>query len=157
MLLFSMAVCAFIYIDAYFIPQEKVPVVITGMSYFKTGPRRIGGVSTYTYTLQTTRANYDIPYSLYNSVGKGDTIIISKSIITGAIQKAETHSNNDIYSFDIGFVRSGYGRINIPVLSFILILIFIVYRSINYLPGRRNITFALFICSLVALFFHVKP
>jgi hypothetical protein len=84
-----------------------------------------------------------------------DTIGIHKSILTGAVTEIII-IEPEVFSFKVGIVNSGMSRILFILVAAGTIIFFIFYLSLKNLEGRRNMTHALFIFSLILLFYHLN-
>jgi hypothetical protein len=142
----------FIYADSYFIPFSKKREAVIDKKAFSYSTRKSRGMS---YNIKTSSRNFDAPAGLYHSVVLSDTVLLQYSPITGSIQKVTASRENDVYTFETGYVRYGLGEILVPVVLLGLILYHIFYFSIAYLPGRRDLLYALLVATVILFMFHL--
>jgi hypothetical protein len=150
LLFFSLITTCFIYCDTYLIPTRNTTEFVTNIRE-KSSYR--GGDS---YLLTTNRGEYVITETIYESVSVGDSIVIKRSIISGSVQKIAVRKENVIYTYFTGFARVGTGILYVPIVLICNLLLIIFYRIIRNPRAENNLTYAVFIVTMILLFFHIS-
>jgi hypothetical protein len=142
----SLAVCALMYADAFLSPLKPHNEIVTGRSSY--GRR-------YRYhCVQTNNRTYSATFSMFDNSSVGDTIQIFRSIFTSSAQKVTILNNPNEYSATIGFVKKmGMEFTLIDTVG--LIAFPFSYRHIDYLGGRKNITWFLVAATVLLCYFHL--
>jgi hypothetical protein len=122
--------CCFIYSDSYIIPLSKIKETVVDKKAFSYNTRKSRSIS---YNIKTNSRNFDVPAGFYHFVSLSDTVLLHYSPISRSIQKVTAARENNIHTFETGYVRYGLGQIFVPLVLLILILYHIFYFSIEYL------------------------
>ena len=152
LLLTSLFLCLFAYIDSYLAPLNYSTEVIVQKKYFENKMRyRVDK----TFELVTKNCDFDVTGSLYNAVKENDTIIIMSSKWTKSIQKVTVSELDvdDIYS--VGFIRVRNGMVYTPILILFLTIAIILTRKLTKWGDRKFLPYTLLIASLIILGFHL--
>ncbi len=108
-----------------------------------------------TYELVTRRFDFDATEILYNSLAKGDFLIISKSRLTNSIQRVIV-INQDIYNiYSVGYIRARGGVIYNAILILILSLAITSYKKNTLYRNKKSLPYILLVFSLLILGFHL--
>jgi hypothetical protein len=137
------------YLDTYLIPLKVSIEFVQGMKISHYHRK------SYTYSVRTNKGEFDITTSLFNALSIGDTLKVLRSSLTNVPQKACLERGDNAFTYAIGFLYGSSGLIFVPLVLLGTILVRGFYKSINNLKGRRNLTFAVFIISLIQLFFYL--
>lgn len=146
-------ICCFMYVDSYLIPVKEIEEVVTETMYFKNSGLRKSSTS---YEIKTNKDDFDVPKQAYNSIGSGDTITISKSVLTNSIQKLQLLRDNDQYIFDVGFIRARLGMLLLPYLIILIITNLIMNRKLSNSKSQKHLPYFWLIAALVLLAFHLN-
>ena len=147
----SVLLCLFLLADAYVVPLKDSIEIVEDYNSYRSGRR---GQHT-NFTLTTNKDQYDIPGFLYNDLKTDRPIVLEKSVLTGAVQFARLEDSEKIYRYDIGYIRSILGKVFLGILGSGIAAMFLFFWKIDNIRGRANLTYALFISSLLLLFAHL--
>lgn len=147
----SLAICLFLYIDSYLIPTTSVVQKVQDLNMYRSG--RNGKSKVYTMTVDGKA--YDIPSYLFSALSRDGDAIMEKSAFTGSLQCVGVIRENEIWMYEAGYLNARFGRIAVPAIIIGCIVMLLFFRIIDYVKGRANLTYALFICALLLLFAHL--
>lgn len=108
----------------------------------------------HTYNIKVNNHSLDIPEGIFSNIFSGDSTIVFKSSLTGSISKLEVY-NSYIVPFNTGIANSGVSGFYFFATFVGSVLLFFFYHRINNQQGRINITYFIFIISLILLFYHL--
>ena len=151
-LLAAIALCLFMYIDAYWVPTKATEEVTLTIRDLES---RSKTATSHTYLLKTNAREYDITESLYSGISIGDTVIMQRSGLTGSPQKASLIRGEYLYTYEIGFIRARLGLVLLPLIGFGICIFMLFYKKLDNLQGRSNMTYFLFTASLILFLFHL--
>ena len=152
LLIFSLLVSAFLYIDTYLLPLKTEQEVVLDFEHFS---QRIRRSTNHTYLIKTTKKEIDVTQLAYNSTSINDTIILVSSKLTNSIQKITIKKNGYLSTFLVGFVNARMGSIFTPVLIICIVGFLFFYKKINYQEGKNNFTYMIFISSLCLISYYL--
>lgn len=151
-LIVSLVICLFMYLDAYWLPCNASEEITLKANDFQS---RGKSSTTHSYLLTTNVGTYSITESLYRGISIGDTVYIERSSLTSVSQKAFLYKGEYIYMYEIGFLRARNGFIFTPMLLLGIIAFLLFYNKLDNLQGRVNMTYALFIGTLILFLFYL--
>lgn len=149
--LLSLAICLFLYIDSYLIPIESSIQKVQNCSENFHGRRG----QNWTYTLEIKGKNYDIPVHLFKALNINDEVVIEKSVFTKSLQRVGVFKEQDLWMYETGYLRVRFGKFLVPINIIGCLLMLIFFNKIDSIPGRGNLSYALFIFSLILLFTYL--
>ena len=149
----SIALCAFMLIETNWLPTKSHVEKIKNFKALKNGGTRYRERNNY--YIETNRRKYDVTEGVYLAVSRGDSVAIIRSLISGAVQKIVVSVNGNIYVYQVGFIWLGGWLFPAIVIAAVIILMF-YYPRIDYLQGRRNLTYCFFIVTLVMFFNYLS-
>ncbi|HEU4470179.1 MAG TPA: hypothetical protein VFR58_03775 [Flavisolibacter sp.] len=151
----SLFIGVFLYLDAYLFPLKHTTETITKLSAYRSSGRR--GTSNYTtFTMTTEVRTYDIPALLFTELRTDSKIGLEKSYITGAIRKVHLDGGEFTYIYTVGYLRTGLGKIFVPAMMLAALAMLLFFKVIDNIRGRANLTYAVFIFALLLLFAHME-
>ena len=150
-LLVSLVLCFFIYIDSYFIPTELTRKKVEQLAEHHTGRRGSGR----DYTLAIDGKSYDIPGNIFQALSVDEEVELEKSAFTGALQKIGIVREREIWVYEAGYVRARFGKFAVPSIIIGCIAMLIFFKIIDNIKGRANLTYVLFVCSILLFFAHL--
>jgi len=148
-ILISLAICIFLYIDSYFIPTKQSSEKIQDLAAYRSG--RNGRV----YTMNIRGKVYDIPSSLFKILNIDEQVYLEESALTGSLQRVGVVKETEIWIYNAGYLRARFGRLVVPGIILGCFAMLVFFKIIDNIKGRANLTYALFICSLLMLFSHL--
>ncbi len=99
--------------------------------------------------------DYDIPRNLFYSLNINHDAVVEKSTFTGALQKVGVIRESEIWEYEAGYVRARLCRLCVPVVVLGAFAMLIFFTKIPNIKGRSNLSYTLFICSLLLFFAHL--
>lgn len=144
-LVLLLCICVFIFLDCYKLPLDTYKGVVITKTESTISRLRVA-----IFTIQTERGLLTVPASAYNSVNENDTILVSRSFITHAIQKVAVYKKGDSYSWRIGFVSLGGLNFLVLLIAANAAYLFVFYQKLKRIQTRSDIT--IFLAFLTALF-----
>jgi hypothetical protein len=147
----SLALCIFLYADSYLFPQKHTVVKVQDLQKYYSGRRS----QSVTYTMTVDNKEYDIPRNLYHGLNIDLDVEFQTSTLTGSLQKVVIENGEHVYAYETGYVRARLGQIVIPIVILGCLAMLAFFKIIDNLQGRANLTYALFISSLLLLFSHI--
>jgi hypothetical protein len=150
----SLLICIFLYVDTYLIPFSHAVETVKDFRVYRSNGYR-GRSDHRTYTLKTNVGEYDIPESFFDRINKDIIIGIDKSYLTGSIQMLYVDAGEGTYIYEAGFLRAGFGKIYVPLVIIGSITMLLCFRIIDNVKGRGNLSFAVFICSILLLLAYI--
>jgi len=150
-ILTSLALCLFLYIDTYFVPVKSSIQKVQDMGEYYHGRSK----SIPYYTMIIKGKEYDIPYYVFNAITVNDEVKLEKSVITGSLQRVGVFREDEIWLYEVGYLRVRFGKLAVPIIILGCLLMLVFFKIIDNIQGRANLSYALFICSLLLLFAHL--
>jgi hypothetical protein len=147
--------CVFIYVDCKFIPQESRTEAIQEKKKYKVASRRSRSTH-YNYEIITDKSTHDVTSSFYNEVSENDTVQIFYFVITHSIQKIKIEKEDSFWVFENNYLNVSFGMFFLWILSIGSIFTQLAYNKLPYEYTKRNLSYLVFIASLVAFFFHLS-
>ena len=147
----TICLCAFIYMDIFFIPSKSEKEIVTKMSKSVRKNRKYGGTR---YKLETNATDYGICPQLYENLHVGETVFINKSALTNSYRKIELKNGNRPVTCDISFMQDS-GIIYLSFITVLTLLFIFFYEKVTYVPGRKHLTFYLAVSGLILLVLHI--
>ena len=148
-ILISLAICIFLYIDSYFLPIKQSSEKIQDLAAYRSG--RYGR----DYTMKIRGKVYDIPSSLFKILNIDEQVYLEESALTGSLQRVGVNKETEIWIYNAGYLRARIGMLLVPGIILGCIAMLVFFKIIDNIKGRANLTYALFICSLLMLFAHL--
>jgi hypothetical protein len=148
-ILISLAICVFLYIDSYLLPTKLSSEKIQDLAAYRSG--RNGRV----YTMRIQGKDYDIPLNLFEILNIDEQVNLEKSAFTGSLQRIGIVKETEIWIYNAGYLRARFGMLAVPGIILGCIAMLVFFKIIDNIKGRANLTYALFICSLLMLFAHL--
>ncbi len=155
LIIVSLLICLFLYLDSFLFPLRHTVETIKDLTSYRSTGRR-GTSDTRTFTMTTEKRAYDIPGPLFAELNIDAKIGLDKSYITGAIQKLYLDTNDGTYIYAVGFMRTGLGKIFVPVMILAALAMLLSFKTIDNIKGRAYLTYAVFICSLLLFIAHME-
>jgi hypothetical protein len=141
------------YVDSYLIPVKEIDEVVTDTKFFNSSGLR---KSVKTYEIKTNKGDFDVPKQAYDFIGSGDTITLSKSVLTNSIQRLTLQRDNDQYIFDVGFIRARLGMFWLPYLIIIIITNLALNKKLASSKSQKHLPYFWLVAALVLLAFHLN-
>lgn len=138
------------YLETYGLPRRSRNEVV--LSEYISSYR-----STKLYRLQGSERNYSVGGQLYNNVSIGDTIEVYSSPITNAPQEIGVRRSN-LATYKEGYLTFGSGAIFAPITIIGILVILLMLKKMNGAQGKlgkRNLTLAMFVITLLHFFFYL--
>ena len=108
------------------------------------------------YRIQTERTSITVPALAYNNTRENDTIEISRSFITHAIQKVAVYKKGSAYKWRTGFISLGGLDFLVLVIISNTLYLFFFYNKLKRAESRRDVTiFLAFLTALFMLFYFL--
>lgn len=140
------------YVDTYFVRGVFSDEIITGgISSVPVG----GGKRAPSYKILTSNNRYFVDRSFYNYTEIGDTLIVSRSPISGSPKILKCNRYSAVYNVDLGFISSGFGVFFSLFVAIVILIVWLRYEKIEYLAGRANLTFFLAGMTLFLFWFYL--
>jgi hypothetical protein len=150
----SLFICVFIYADCTIIPQKSRDEIVEKINKYHI-PSKSGRSNRYNYEIKNNKSTHDVTAFVYNSVSENDTIKIYYSVVTHAVQKIELKQDVGRLIIQNNYLNVGLGFIFILVVGIGSLIAQLVYNHLPYEESKRNLTYLVFILTLVLLFFHI--
>jgi|GEM_PF-5871776 len=147
----TLTICLFMIAEVYVLPLKDSLETVKDYNLYRSGRR---GKSIH-YTMTTEVKTYDITSGLYNDIELNETVVLEKSMITGSLQYARLEREEYIYRYSTGYLRDRAGWFFVGIVILGVLAMFIFLKKIDSIEGRRNLTYGLFIASLLILFTHI--
>ena len=144
-LLSALGICCFILFDVYLAPTKSRHEVVINNELGYTHWR--GRETKYCF-LTTDKSIFRVTSSVYENINVGDTITVSRSIITSSIQRLTYSSAGNVYTSwgNIMYVNGSAFVVLGNALA--LIIWMLLYDFLKLLPARTNLT--VFLCLITA-------
>jgi hypothetical protein len=97
-ILVSLSICLFIYVDSYLIPTYSLFEKVEDLNEYRTGKR--GRHEVYTMTIRNKP--YDIPEYLFLALSIGSSVVLEKSVLTGSLQKVVVVKEDMGWEYEAG-------------------------------------------------------
>ncbi|MCZ4242467.1 hypothetical protein [Pedobacter punctiformis] len=149
----SLIICLFIVSDAYLSPLKIRTEFIMDLENYSSYSK-FGKSQDKTFVVKTKEKKYVVPGSLYNEIEDKDSIVIHSSALTGSIQKLDLKRNNNLISYQAGFIRSQWGLFMTSLLMIGLISFYFFSKNIKEEYTRRNLLIFLCLAPYALLLFH---
>jgi hypothetical protein len=153
-MLFSLLLSVFIYVDCKYIPKKSRTELIKKKNIYENRTRR-GSVSN-TYEIETYKSKLDVTKDIYDNTNENDSINIFYSIITHSIQQIVIPNEEEEKIFQNNYLNVYAGIFYLWPLVIGAIIAQFVYNKLPYEESKGNITYLIFIATLVAFFFHLS-
>jgi hypothetical protein len=143
----SFCVYIFIVVDTFLMPEkiEKESIVDKKSIIRKSK----GRASTFTFI--TANNSYLVDQFFYNTVSNGDSLIVTKSVLTNVTKNIARPNNGFANSYNCRFLIEGSGIIFIPFFAFAILLSFIFMPNLVLLKGEKNASIGLTIFTFLLL------
>ncbi len=150
-LLTAMAACLFITLDVYLVPTKNKQEIITDTDAVMVTPPS-GGMyqyAVYKDYIITDNGRYLLPTSVFQYMAVGDTVIISRSVITNALKSISYRIKHRTATTEINGMDISDCMFFVFVAMGGMLLFMLFYDKVAYLPGRAGLTW--FFCIVTSL------
>jgi hypothetical protein len=154
-LFFSLGCLLFIALDAFVFPRKQVVEIVQDKASY-SHRRRLTSPVTHTYIIKTDKRQFDTYQELYEAIEIGDTINTVSSKLTNSLQEVMLRGDPGIWIYKEGYLTVFFGMFAVPIIFLGSVVFLIFYRRLNNLEGRKRLTFAILICTIIQLLFYLN-
>lgn len=141
--------CIFLFIvaDTFLIPEKVVKERIENKKkIIRTSRKRAS-----TFTCITSDKSYYLDEFFYNTLSIGDTLTVTKSIVSSATKNIARPHNGYANSYDTRLLVAGSGIIFIPFFTIATLLVLTFLPQLSKLEADKNAVYVLSIISTLYL------
>ncbi len=142
-----LCILVFIITDSFVLPEKtEKEKVENKKSILRKSRKRASS-----FIFFTEKSEYFVNANFYSDISIGDSINVTKSIISGVTKKVSKSQNEYFYNQDTRFLTEGLGALFVPFFMIAILLSIKFMPQLNSLKGDINATIGLTTFSILIL------